>query len=1579
MLGRTLARLSPLLLLSQAVGALESPPVQVSLRTSWPAPPLLLELIETAAQAKPDRFFEIAALLSHLGPLDDHSPEQKYTSAIRELKVNQILERDVDTKMFELEMAMHRMNPLIMAHFQADAGAQPVAGCESWIEWGEERICDMEKLREFVRKQEWPSAPQVFPFDHIHEHDEIVPHATILHHANPHTTFFASAHMYLSSIPHIRYVLRWTPPVAPASDPAYLSGWGVALDLKKTEYSALDDRLGKSSGSDSSKPREESDELRLIHHLIEEYLGTDNKREESKSEENNDGRKDFTTPLTEEEQLALPLQITQLILSAEDKLGALASISQSFPTLAPIIARSMPPPDPLSYEPQLTPGFSAIWLNGASLSPNDFSELGLPRKLRKETSLINSIARLGLTDVQATVVLANASMPGQTGEDSVTEGRIDIREAEDEQDAIVWWNNVAKDQRYKKYGSSLLGLLRPVYPGSFHPVARNIYNALLYVDYANSESVQVIAGYVGPLIQRNVPIRFATVPAGDGDSKKFAHVINYLIKTYGRAAAMKFFTALATDPVATREGNIPLTAIRRVYNSWMTSAQLPHIEGTEIKPWEIIVESPDEIAEAAERWAKRLGIYGESGGFVNGKWIPFDDTFLIKMQTETSRCLQHLQEQLYYGRMNDLEDIETYFYRLPGSIKRVSRYVHPSTDRPLKFMDLSEVFLQAGWNSRWIWPTGHEDVPVSIWVVADFSTAVGSHLLRETLDALQSDSRFRLSFIPSTAAHQFPDAAEAMSLTELLYRLTLTNKLSSVTPEELQNLIAHGSHPELHEMMDDSQRLLLQQAIENADEFKAWLTKGASVAKLFGLSDDRSGIIVNGRIIPVSGEDLAAADVQAIVGFELLKRVSPVITGMEKLWTAAGSPFDRRSYADIVAYVSSITSSVQAPDPSAGMLQTTVPQRSVLYKDITKGYSYFTIGDETSAIHRFGVILDPLTEQAQRWSGLLKWLQSLDTVYVEIILNPRADGSAAPLKSYYKSVLPFQLAFDDNGQEKKPVARFDGLPENSLYTLSMDTPSAWLVRPRESPYDLDNILLGTLPQTARNEGVAAIFELQFLVVEGHARETHSRSDTPPRGAQVQIADINSSIALDDTMIMANLGYLQLKAQPGVFEFGLRPGRTSEVYELEAVGNDGWGGKSINETGPYLTMTSFEGMTIYPRLNRKAGMEKAEVLEEVASPGLGLDLGGILDPLYKFASKLGVNLKPESTDVTTTKPQADINIFTVASGLLYERFALIMTLSVMRHTNHTVKFWFIENFLSPSFLEIIPNVAQEYGFDYELITYKWPSWLRAQKEKQRVIWAYKILFLDVLFPLDLKKVIFVDADQIVRTDLKQLIDVDLHGAPYGYTPMGNDREDMEGFRFWKKGYWKEQLRGKPYHISALYVIDLVRFRQLAAGDRLRGLYQGLSADPNSLANLDQDLPNNLQHEIPIYSLDKDWLWCETWCSADRFNKAKTIDLCQNPLTKEPKLVRARAIPEWEVYDSEIAALTRRLAKDGKIHWSAAMADSDALAEVGKANAAAVGVAEDAEETNEHTSEALPEASVVPEEMGAGQSHRIKEEL
>lgn len=89
-------------------------------------------------------------------------------------------------------------------------------------------------------------------------------------------------------------------------------------------------------------------------------------------------------------------------------------------------------------------------------------------------------------------------------------------------------------------------------------------------------------------------------------------------------------------------------------------------------------------------------------------------------------------------------------------------------------------------------------------------------------------------------------------------------------------------------------------------------------------------------------------------------------------------------------------------------------------------------------------------------------------------------------------------------------------------------------------------------------------------------------------------------------------------------------------------------------------------------------------------------------------------------------------------------------------------------------------------------------------------------------------------------------------------------------------------------------------------------QALSQDPNSLANLDQDLPNNMIHQVAIKSLPQEWLWCQTWCSDTEFSKAKVIDLCNNPMTKEAKLTAAqRIVPEWKDYDNEIKNLLSRI--------------------------------------------------------------------
>jgi UDP-glucose:glycoprotein glucosyltransferase len=155
---------------------------------------------------------------------------------------------------------------------------------------------------------------------------------------------------------------------------------------------------------------------------------------------------------------------------------------------------------------------------------------------------------------------------------------------------------------------------------------------------------------------------------------------------------------------------------------------------------------------------------------------------------------------------------------------------------------------------------------------------------------------------------------------------------------------------------------------------------------------------------------------------------------------------------------------------------------------------------------------------------------------------------------------------------------------------------------------------------------------------------------------------------------------------------------------------------------------------------------------------------------------------------------------------------------------------------------------------------------------------------------------------VQGDLAELWAFDLGGRPVAMTPFcqADPNPDTTGFRFWSSGFWKTHLGEQPYHISALqtlrartrepepcapegalhksplpqrhvltcarstrasrFVVDLQQVRTSGVANIYRDTYQSLTADPSSLSNLDQDLPNYLQHAVPMRSLPEEWLWC-----------------------------------------------------------------------------------------------------------------------
>ena len=881
----------------------------------------------------------------------------------------------------------------------------------------------------------------------------------------------------------------------------------------------------------------------------------------------------------------------------------------------------------------------------------------------------------------------------------------------------------------------------------------------------------------------------------------------------------------------------------------------------------------------AQAYLGRLDAEGLSPPFfVNGVALVRDDAWLQTMSSRVDIDLRIIQQQIFEGSISDDAWLAGQFMNEVAT--RRNAFIIPEDETSIKIFDVGNLRKQ------------HEDIFERLPRIAVRGTStdyVSQMFIFADMDSIEGRK----------LVCEAIDFAKAQDSVELLLAHNALSKSSSVLSSRIFDLSMQNGYRLDPKIVETA----LEDPVESDDEARA----GGDVAEAFwesvrhfaksvGLQGGQQGVLHNGRLLGPfpRGSSFTSHEFEILLQYERQKRLAPAQTVVTDLGfqNRVNSPF-------AAAVVSSLIALSTISDIPEGIFESASSLRIDTFSQWETNHTVISTGDvETASIHLVASI-DPISELAQRWIPMLKVLSNLNGVHLKLFLNPRERTQELPIKRFYRHVLDAKPSFHDDGTLRDLQASFAGLPNEALLNLGLDVPPAWLVAPKESIHDLDNIKLSTLKE---NANIDAVYELEHILIEGHSRDVTIGS--PPRGVQLLLGT-EKDPHFADTLIMANLGYFQFKANPGYWKIQLQPGRSEQIFKIESAGQKGYSPQAGDES-TQIALMSFQGKTLYPRLSRKQGQESEDVLEEGVKAGSPMDFA---TKASKFAASI---LSTVGLAAAPAQLPAEINIFSVASGHLYERMLNIMMVSVMRHTRHTVKFWFIEQFLSPSFKASLPHLASHYKFDYALVTYKWPHWLRGQTEKQREIWGYKILFLDVLFPLSLDKVIFVDADQIVRTDMYDLVTHNLQGAPYGFTPMCDSRTEMEGFRFWKQGYWKTYLRGLPYHISALYVVDLKRFRQLAAGDRLRQQYHQLSADPQSLSNLDQDLPNHMQAQLPIHSLPQEWLWCETWCSDESLAEARTIDLCNNPLTKEPKLERARRqVPEWTAYDEEIAGVLRDL--------------------------------------------------------------------
>ncbi|KAL7734467.1 hypothetical protein ACLKA6_010792 [Drosophila palustris] len=1500
----------------------QSYPITTLINAKWTQTPLYLEIAEYLADEQAGLFWDYvhgaAALDTALNDYDTES--QQYNAALQVVRSHM---SGPQLPLLKLVVSMHSLTPRIQTHFQLADELRAAGACEGAIfaQVGTELACNYAQLEQKLKLPHAASSLDAdvgsYSFDHIYPGSENNTRTVVLY-GDLGSAAFRPYHKLLENSANagkVRYILRHQ--LARRSDrPVRLSGYGVELHLKSTEYKSQDDAPKPEAGTGGAAAAEElANEtdiqgfdfkvLKAKHPTLKSALDQLRQRLLQGNDE--------IAQLKAWEFQDLGLQAAAAVaeIQGDEALLILQYTAHNFPMLARTLlahkvsdemrAEIKHNTESLGRSLNVAPPDGALFINGLFFDADTMDLYSLVETVRSEMRVLESLHG---NNVHGN--LASALLALDLNSASKREFAIDIRDT-----SVQWINDIEQDAQYRRWPPSVMDLLRPTFPGMLRNIRKNVFNLVLVVDPLQPEARSVIK-LAESFVIHQAPIRLGLVfdASGGQDDTASDYVaivcaFNYVSQQKDARAALSFLT----DIYANVGETAPVTKAHILKQLTKEFSSLSSSKAKEILSEE---SDYDYGRQLAAEFVQRLGFGSvrHPQALLNGAPMPSniisaDSDFEEAIFTEIMSQTATLQKAVYRGELTDNDEMINYLMNQPHVMPRLNQRILSQEDA--KYLDINGVPAKQLGNAAALNKLSNRDMTatlmanlkyfggkksnerigsanlqfLTIWVFADLETPEGKELLTHALDYVQSSQSVRLAFIPNTES-----SSNKRNLNRLAWAAMQTMEPAKATDQVLKWLRQKTQRIEdIPKQLED---------ILGSTELHLKMLRVYS-QRVLGLAKSQRLVIGNGRLYgPLSAsESFDSAD------FALLARYSDLQYG-EKV---------REVLKESSNEVNSDFNSDTLLKLYASLLPRQTKTRFKLPTDLKTTHSVVQLPAKEQNLPHFDIaaVLDPASRAAQKLTPILILLRQTLNCQLQLFLTPVAQHSDMPVKNFYRYVVEPEVQFETSGiRAEGPLAKFSGLPANPLLTQQLQVPENWLVEAVHAVYDLDNIKLRDIGGPVHSE-----FGLEYLLLEGHCFD--AASGAPPRGLQL-VLGTKAQPTLVDTIVMANLGYFQLKANPGAWTLRLRDGKSTDIYAISHA--EGPNTLHQLQTGAVqVLITSLRSHVTKLRVSKKPGMQQAELLSDDTAPAQS----GIWNSI---ANSFGGNSGGTATD----EDAETINIFSVASGHLYERLLRIMMVSLLKHTKSPVKFWFLKNYLSPQFTDFLPHMAKEYNFKYELVQYKWPRWLHQQTEKQRTIWGYKILFLDVLFPLNVRKIIFVDADAIVRTDIKELYDLDLGGAPYAYTPFCDSRKEMEGFRFWKQGYWRSHLMGRRYHISALYVVDLKRFRKIAAGDRLRGQYQALSQDPNSLSNLDQDLPNNMIHQVAIKSLPDEWLWCQTWCSDSSFKSAKVIDLCNNPQTKEAKLTAAqRIVPEWKDYDAELKALLARI-EDHENHNSSSNRDN-----------------------------------------------------
>lgn len=268
------------------------------------------------------------------------------------------------------------------------------------------------------------------------------------------------------------------------------------------------------------------------------------------------------------------------------------------------------------------------------------------------------------------------------------------------------------------------------------------------------------------------------------------------------------------------------------------------------------------------------------------------------------------------------------------------------------------------------------------------------------------------------------------------------------------------------------------------------------------------------------------------------------------------------------------------------------------------------------------VFVDPLTLAGQRAAALIPLLSEQLQYSLTVVLVPRLEITEFPLQNFYRYVTALSGA---SGREEGAgggvgdaastavvssagaAARFTSLPRQHVLTVRMDIPEPWNVQSSVAQQDIDNLRCSAaqcgdpVPSVSSGssskdkELTSVTYALKNLLVAGQCFESapngQPRYNMPPNGLQLTLAEAGADRTCADTLVMQNLGYVQLQANPGLFVLSTAAGRATELYALQP----GQSGMDPSSGSKFIAVRSFEDEVHRLLVRKREGKEHLSLL------------------------------------------------------------------------------------------------------------------------------------------------------------------------------------------------------------------------------------------------------------------------------------------------------------------------------------------------------------------------------------------------